>query len=82
MQTPCELSIFKKQKDKCLKACKIRIVPSLQLHRVDNQQLYELKLRSEDQISVCTKFFPLGITLQTDLQKLKINKKVRIDYSL
>lgn len=29
MQTPCELSIFKKQKDKCLKACKIRIVPSL-----------------------------------------------------
>lgn len=47
-------------------------LPSLQLHRVDNQRLYELIWRSEDQISIYTKFFLPGITLQMDLQKANI----------
>jgi len=47
----------------------MRDLPNLWLHQVDNQKLCELIWRSEDRISIYTKSFPHGITLEMDLQK-------------
>ena len=45
------------------------VLPSAQFHQVDSLQQCVLKLMNEDQISICTKFFPHCITLLMDLEK-------------
>lgn len=48
----------------------LKTVPSVLLHQVDNQQLCELISRSEDLISICTKFSSRDKTPLRDLYKI------------